>query len=55
MMKTSRTPKKLRLRTETLRALTTDQLPKVAGGFSDWLYFHSCYPMYCNVDSDPCG
>jgi len=50
-MKTHRAPKKLRLRTETLRALTREELPQIAGGFSD---DNSCYPNYCNVDSDPC-
>lgn len=46
--------KKLELSKETLRTLETRDEKKVHGGFSDMVGGTSCYPVYCNVDSDPC-
>jgi len=41
----------LSLSRETLRSLQHTELRAIAGGFSG---DNSCYPVLCNIDSDPC-
>jgi hypothetical protein len=54
MKKTKNRTKKLKLSRETIRALQSTDIQKVAGGFSDMLGGTSCTPA-CNVDeSNPC-
>lgn len=54
MKKTNNRTQKLKLSRETIRALQSTDIQKVAGGFSDMLGGTTCYPAACNVDSDPC-
>lgn len=54
-MKKTKKTQKLALSVETLRALGSAELRQAAGGSaSDLINGTTCYPNYCNVDSDPC-
>lgn len=46
--------KKLELHKETVQRLKQEDMRQVAGGFSDVYGGTSCYPVVCNIDSDPC-
>jgi natural product precursor len=46
--------KKLELCKETLRTLESREMKQVQGGFSDIYYGTSCYPVACDIDSNPC-
>jgi hypothetical protein len=55
MKKMTKRTRKLALSVETLRALGSAELRQAAGGsVSDLVNGTTCYPNFCNVDSDPC-
>lgn len=55
MKKMTRKDRKLALSAETLHALDGAELRQVVGGFSDGNGAGTtCFPVLCNIDSDPC-
>jgi hypothetical protein len=55
MKKTLKKTRKLALTVETLRALGDAELRQAGGGSaSDLVNGTTCYPNFCDVDSNPC-
>ena len=55
MKKMTKKNRKLELTAEMLRALDAAELRQVVGGFSDQNGAGTtCFPVACNIDSDPC-